>query len=140
MVDIVKLRSESIVEERLSFSRAVVVGDWIFLSNTAGRNYSTRFMSDDAVEQATQCLHNIEGALRAVGAELADIVRSRVSIPHQEDVEPVMAYVSSRLRGIDPASTITRTPLAGAYRVEIEVTAYRGAGQSEQERRSVVLG
>lgn len=137
---VIKVKSGSIFEEKESYSRIVSVGDWIFVSNTAGRNYKTREMSEDPVEQAKQCLHNIEGALKAVGSGLEDIVMSTVIIPDRGDAPKVMAYIGERFRGIDPARTVTCSPLgAPEFKVEIEVTAYRGAGKAEQERISVSL-
>lgn len=140
MVKVTRVKSGSIFEEKESYSRVVAVGDWIFVSNTAGRNYATREIADDAVEQAKRCLHNIEGALAAVGASLADVVNSRVVIPNVADAPAVMAYIGEKFRGIDPARTVTCPPLGGPdYKVEIEVTAFRGAGAAEIETITVSL-
>lgn len=140
MVKITKVKSGSLYEEKESYSRVVAVDNWIFVSNTAGRHYRTRDMSTDPVEQARQCFHNIEGALAAVGATLADVVRSRVVIPNATDAPAVMAFVGEKFRGIDPASTVTCPPLGGPdYRVEIEVTAYKGAGAAGAEYINVSL-
>jgi enamine deaminase RidA (YjgF/YER057c/UK114 family) len=137
---ITKLKSGSLYEEKRNYSRAVVLDNWIMVSNTAGRNYQTREMSDDPAEQAAQCFQNIEGALKAVGASLADIVRARISIPYPEDKEAVMAVVAAKFKGVDPASTITATPLAAPdYKVEIEVTAYRGAGSAVCDYQRISL-
>lgn len=138
---IVKLKSGSIYEEKESYSRLVCVDDWILVSNTAGRNYRTREISPDPVEQAKQCFDNIEGALQAVGSDLADIVASRIFIPNVDDVPAIMAYVGERLKGIDPQRTINCTSLSSPeFRVEMEMTAYRGAGRAATERKSVTLG
>lgn len=104
---IVKLKSGSIYEEKESYSRLVCIDNWILVSNTAGRNYKTREISPDPVEQARQCFRNIEGALEAVGASLADIVASKLFIPNPDDVPAIMAFVGEKLRGIDPQRTIT---------------------------------
>jgi enamine deaminase RidA (YjgF/YER057c/UK114 family) len=138
---ILKLKSGSIYEEKRSYSRAVCIGDWIMLANTAGRNYKTRFMSTDPAEQTRQCLANIEGALAAVDATLADVVRTRISLPYPEHKEAVMDVIAEAFKGIDPAATITACPLASPdYIVEIEVTAYRGAGTADVEKKVVSLG
>ncbi len=129
-LEVIKIKSGSPYEEKASYSRVTMVGDVIFVSNTAGIDYKSRILSSDMREQTLQCFKNIEGALAAVGATLADVVRSRVAIPRAEDKEVVLAVLGEKFRGIDPASTITATPLAGDYRVEIEVTAYRGVGQT----------
>lgn len=99
---IVKVKSGSPYEERESYSRIVCVDDWIFVSNTAGRNYVTREMPADAVGQIRQALRNVEGALSSVGAALADVDRSRVTIPDVSDAPDVMAAVGEIFRGIDP--------------------------------------
>ena len=140
MSRIVKVKSGSLFEERESYSRAVCVDDWIFVSNTAGRNYQTREISTDAVEQIKQALANVSGALESVGSSLADVVRSRVTIPNPEDAPGVMLAVGEVFRGIDPASTVLCSPLGGPeYKAEIEITAYRGAGASQQERLVITL-
>lgn len=140
MVTVKKVSSGGKYEEKESYSRVVVVDNWVFMANTAGRNYKTKEMPTDPVEQTKQIFHNIEGALASVGATLADVVRSRVFIPNREHAPDVMAYVGERFRGIDPASTVTCTPLGSdEYKVEIEVTAYIGAGQAKQERLKVSL-
>lgn len=137
---IIKLKSGSIVEETESYSRLVCVDDWIFVSNTAGRNYKTRALSEDPVEQAKQCFSNIEGALKAVGSGLDDIIISKIFIPNPADVEVIMAYVGERLKGIDPQRTITCSPLGLAeFKVEMEMTAYRGAGAANVERKAISL-
>ncbi len=138
---VLKLKSGSVFEEKRSYSRAVVIGNWIMLANTAGRNYATRAMSLDPAEQARQCFANIEGALAAVNATLSDVVRARIAIPFLEHKESVMDVVAEKFRGIDPASTITATPLSSPdYLVEIEVTAYRDAGSGNTEYIRVNLG
>ncbi|NKL53436.1 RidA family protein [Rhizobium leguminosarum] len=137
---VLKIKTGSIYEEKESYSRIVAVDNWIFVSNTAGRNYKTREMSTDPIEQAKQCFVNIEGALASVGATLKDVVRSCVVIPNPADAPAVMAFVGEKFRNVDPASTVTCPPLGGPdYKVEIEVTAYRGAGAATAEYRKVDL-
>lgn len=135
IVKIMKVKSGSPFEERESYSRVVCVDDWIFVSNSAGRNYKTREMPADAVGQLRQAFRNIEGALNAVDSGLSDVVRSRVTIPNVSDAPAVMGAVGEIFRGVDPASTVLCSPLGGPeYKVEVEITAYRGAGASAQER------
>ena len=136
MGNVIKLKSGSIYEDKRNYSRAVAVGDVIYVSNCAGRNYQTREMSDDAGEQTRQCFRNISGALQALQASLQDIVRIRVAIPDVAHREAVMDVVGEHLQGIDPALTVTATPLMAAdYKVEIEVTAVRGASAAPQYLR-----
>lgn len=140
MTEMVKVRSNSLYEEKIGYSRVIAIGDWILVANTAGRNFTTREMPADAAAQTVQAFKNVEGALASVGATLADVVRSRIAIPYLEDKEAILAIVGERFRGIDPVATVTATPLAAPeYRFEIEVTAYRNAASLDQKRLSIVL-
>ncbi|MDZ3991421.1 Rid family hydrolase [Pseudomonas sp. Teo4] len=135
MTQIVKLKTGNKYEELGSYSRLVAVGDWIHVSNTAGRNPQTKEISEDVSEQTLQVFANIEAALAAVDACLADVVCSRVFIQNPADVATVMTLVGEKFRGIDPASTVTCPPLGSTvYKVELEVTAFRGASRAEVTR------
>ncbi len=140
MTKITKIKTGSKFEDHGSYSRLVAVDQWIFVSNTAGRNPQTKEIPDDVGEQTRQVFANIEKALQAVGSSLADVVMSRVFIQEPADTEKVMTIVGEKFRGIDPASTVTCPPLGSTvYKVEIEVTAYRGSSSSQVERLSISL-
>lgn len=130
MSDFIKIKTGSKFETSVGYSRAVVVGDWIFVSLTAGIDYSTRQMPDTASAQLTLALKNINAALTAVGASLNDVVKTQVFVPDPDDLEGVLDAFGQTFRGIDPALTITHGPLTGDYKVEIEVTAYRGVAEA----------
>lgn len=131
MTSVIKVKTGSKYEEMGSYSRLVAVDNWIHVSNTAGRHPQTKEISADLIEQTHQVFANIEAALAAVDASLADVVCSRVFIQNPQDVATVMSVVGEKFRGIDPASTVTCPPLGSTvYRVELEVTAYRGASRA----------
>lgn len=139
-MELVKLKSGSILEDKEGFSRVVAVDNWIFMSLTSGRDYKTRSMPDTAIEQAKNAMKNVEGALAAVGSGLADVIRRRIFIPRQEDVAEIMAYMGEVFKGIDPASCVSCGPLGGPeYLFEIEITAYRGAGALPVKNLSISL-
>jgi 2-iminobutanoate/2-iminopropanoate deaminase len=136
MHDIVKVKSGSKYEELFSYSRLVVAGDFIFVSNTAGRDYGTGALPNDARRQAEQCVRNIQAALGAVGASLANVVATKVYVPDAADLPQVAEILGAAFKGIDPASTITCTPLGETeLKVEMEVTAYSKRGETPTERR-----
>jgi enamine deaminase RidA (YjgF/YER057c/UK114 family) len=140
MTKIVKLKTGNKFEELGSYSRVVAVDDWIFVSNTAGRNSRSQEIPEDVGAQTRQVLANIQAALTAVGASLADVITSRVFIQNPEDGPKVLEIVGETFRGINPAATFTCPPLGSTiYKVEIEVSAYRGAGQAETEDRVISL-
>ena len=134
MSTLVKVKTGSKLEEIASYSRAVMVDNWIYVSNTAGRNPVTQEIPEDIIEQTQQVFDNIERALAAVDATLADVVMSRVFIQDPAETHTVMQFIGTKFRGINPATTVTNPPLGSAeYKVEIEVTAYRGAASAQVE-------
>ena len=138
MVEIVKLKTGSRYEDIASYSRLVCVDNLIFVSNTAGRNPVTLEMPEDAAEQTEQALANIERALQAVDASLGDVVAARIFIQNPSDTVAVMTKFGERFRGVDPAMTLTCPPLSSeVYKVEIEVTAYRGTSKGNVELKTI---
>lgn len=140
MTKIVKLKTGSKFEEKASYSRLVSVDNWIFVSNTAGRNPQTKEIPEDLTEQTLQVFANVEQALAAVNSSLADVVFSRVYIQDPADVPTVMDIVGDKFRGINPATTVTCPPLGSTvYKMELEVSAFRGAAQTEVEELVLAL-
>ena len=138
MVQIVKLKTGSRYEDIASYSRLVCVDNLIFVSNTAGRNPVTLEIPEDAVEQTEQAMANIERALQAVDASLGDVVAARIFIQNPSDTVAVMTKFGERFRGVDPAMTLTCPPLSSeVYKVEIEVTAYRGTSKGNVELKTI---
>jgi enamine deaminase RidA (YjgF/YER057c/UK114 family) len=118
------ISSGSSFEREIGFSRAVVDGDWIFVSGTTGFDYRTMTISSDVVEQAEQCLSNIEQALAEAGSQLADVVRVRYILPRLEDFEPCWPVLRERFGEIRPAATMISAGLIDPrVKIEIEVTA-----------------
>ena len=133
MTKIVKLKSGAVLEDKSSYSRLVAVGDWIFVSNTAGRNPDTKLIPEDVAAQTHQVFANIARALAAVGSGLGDVIAARVFIQDPADTPAVMDIFAEVFRGVDPALTVTCPPLGSTvYKVEIEVTAFRGASQGAE--------
>jgi enamine deaminase RidA (YjgF/YER057c/UK114 family) len=79
------ISSGSRFEADIGYSRAVVDGDWIFVSGTTGFDYATMTISEDVAEQAEQTLANIGTALTEAGSSFADVVRVRYILPRAED-------------------------------------------------------
>ncbi|MGM3227080.1 RidA family protein [Dickeya zeae] len=138
MTRIIKVKTGSKFEEVGSYSRLVAVDNWIYVSNTAGRNPVSQEIPTDVSEQTLQVFANIEAALAAIDASLKDVVFSRVFIQDPDDVPTVMAIIGDKFRGINPATTVTCPPLGSTvYKVELEVTAYRGAASADVQEITV---
>jgi enamine deaminase RidA (YjgF/YER057c/UK114 family) len=118
------ISSGSPYEEQIGFSRAVVDGDWVHVSGTTGLDYSTMTISDEVVEQAEQCLRNIEAALAEAGCSFADVVRVRYMLPDAADFEPCWPALRRAFGTARPAATMLSCGLIDPrMRIEIEVTA-----------------
>jgi len=77
--------SGSPFEDEIAYSRAVVHGDWIFVSGTNGFDYTNMTITDRIEVRAEQCLKNIEQALAQAGASLGDVARVHYILPAGED-------------------------------------------------------
>ncbi|ENU7524449.1 TPA: Rid family hydrolase [Klebsiella pneumoniae] len=140
MTRIIKVKTGSKFEEMGSYSRLVALDNWIYVSNTAGRNPVTQEIPADVSQQTLQVFANIEAALAAIDTSLKDVVFSRVFIQDPNDVPIVMAIIGDKFRGINPATTVTCPPLGSTvYKVELEVTAYRGASRANVQELTVAL-
>ena len=118
------ISSGSTFEREIGYSRAVVDGDWVFISGTTGFDYATMTISDDVVTQAEQCLRNIEKALVEAGSQWADVVRVRYILPRVEDFEPCWPVLRKYLGEVRPAATMMAAGLSDPrMKIEIEVTA-----------------
>ena len=125
------ISSGSTFERDMAYSRAVVQGDWVFVSGTTGFDYATMTIPDGVVAQAEQCFRNIEAALRQAGASLADVVRIHYILPDADEFADCWPVMRKYLGEIRPAATMICAGLADPrMRIEIEVTALRASGHA----------
>jgi enamine deaminase RidA (YjgF/YER057c/UK114 family) len=122
------ISSGSPFEEQIGYSRAVVDGDWIFVSGTTGFDYSTMTISDDVAQQVDQCLKNIDAALRQADASLADTVRVTYVLPEGSDFEACWPVLRRWFGEVRPAAMMISAKLLDPrMKIEIEVTARKRA-------------
>jgi len=118
------ISSGSTFEKEIGYSRAVVEGDWIFVSGTTGFDYSTMTLADGVVAQAEQCLRNIEAALAQAGATLGNVVRVHYILPDPDEFPPCWPVLRKYFGEVRPAATMFSAKLLDPrIRIEIEVTA-----------------
>lgn len=118
------ISSGSVFEQEVAYSRAVVDGDYVFVSGTTGYDYTHMTIADDVLEQAEQCFRNIETALQAAGSSLAGIVRIRYIVPARHYFEPCWPVIRKYLGTVRPAATMIIAGLLDErMKLEIEVTA-----------------
>lgn len=120
------ISSDSPLERDIGYSRAVVDGDWVFVSGTTGFDYQTMTISGDVVEQAEQCLRNIERALQEAGSTFAEVVRVHYILPRVEDFQPCWPVLRKYFGEVRPSATMISAGLADPrMKIEIEVTAHK---------------
>jgi len=121
-----RISSGSTFEKEIGYSRAVVAGDWVFVSGTTGFDYATMTIPDDIVAQTEQCLRNIQAALAQAGSRLEDVVRVTYILPDASQFERCWPTLRKYFGEIRPAATMISAGLAEPrIRIEIEVTALK---------------
>jgi enamine deaminase RidA (YjgF/YER057c/UK114 family) len=122
-----RITTGSPFEQFAGYSRAVVDGDFVFVSGTTGYDYASMRMPEDIEAQARNCFATIGKALDEAGFALADVVRAHYYIVEPTDAERVLKICGEMFAEIRPAATLL--VVAGLLRpemkVEIEVTAKR---------------
>jgi enamine deaminase RidA (YjgF/YER057c/UK114 family) len=120
------ISSGSTFEKSIGYSRAVVDGDWIFVSGTTGYDYSNMTIQDDAVAQCEQALRNIEAALKQASSGFKDVVRVHYLMTNGADFERCWPAMGKAFGDVRPAATMMVVGLADSkMKIEIEVTALR---------------
>jgi enamine deaminase RidA (YjgF/YER057c/UK114 family) len=120
------ISSGSDFEKNVAYSRAVVQGDWIFVSGTTGFDYSTMSIPQSLEAQTEQCLKNIEAALAQAGSGLHDVVRVTYILPNGADFPRCWPVLRRYFGEVRPAATMISAGLLDArMQIEIEVTALK---------------
>lgn len=126
------ISSGSTFEQEIGYSRAVVDGDWIFVSGTTGFDYQSMTIADSLVDQTEQCLRNIQAALEQAGSNLGDVVRVLYVLSEGKDFPQCWPILRRYFGEIRPAAMMISAGLADPrMKIEIEVTARKGAGHRE---------
>nr|WP_210312549.1 RidA family protein [Rhizobium giardinii] len=121
------ISSGSPFERTAGYSRALVQGDWCFVSGTTGYDYATMTMPETVEEQTRNCLKTIEGALAEAGFSLKDVVRNHYYVTDAALADVVFPILGETFSEIRPAATMVVCDLIRPEMlIEIEVTAFRG--------------
>ncbi|MFC6490390.1 RidA family protein [Nitratireductor sp. GCM10026969] len=113
-------------EKTAGYSRAVVDGEWCFVSGTTGYDYATMAMPESVEEQTRNCLATIRAALMEAGFEMADVVRAHYYVTDRAHVDRVFPILGETFGEIRPAATMIVCNLnKPEMKVEIEVTALK---------------
>lgn len=112
-------------EAMAGYSRAVRIGAWVAVSGTTASNADGHVQhSGDAGAQATYIIRKIEAALNSAGAQLSDVIRTRIFVANIEDWESVARAHGVIFGDIRPANTLVRAQMIDPRMlVEIEADA-----------------
>lgn len=122
-----RISTGSPFEKTLGYSRAIVKGDWCFVSGVTGYDYATMTMPDSVADQARNCWATIEKVLIEGGFTMADIVRVQYTLTDADLMAEVTPALGAAMGDIRPAATIVIAGLIKPeMKIEIEVTAFKG--------------
>ena len=114
------------MESAAGYSRALVQGNWCFVSGTTGYDYRSMQMPESVEAQTRNALATIENALTEAGFAVADVVRAQYFLTDAADSGRVFPILGEFFADIRPAATMLVTGLIRPeMRIEIEVTALR---------------
>jgi enamine deaminase RidA (YjgF/YER057c/UK114 family) len=100
-----RISSAMPLEQTFGYSRAVVVGDRVFVSGTAPVMPEGADPPPDAYGQARRCLEILLAALAESGAGPEDVVRTRMYLTRAEDIEAVGRAHGELFGAVRPATT-----------------------------------
>ena len=120
------ISSESEFEKNIAYSRAVVKGNWVFVSGTTGFNYKNNTIENDIVSQTDQCFKNISEALTKADSKLEDVVRVTYILKDASEFEKCWPTMRQYFGDIRPSATMFAADLADSkMKIEIQVTALK---------------
>ncbi len=118
------ISSKSAYEDVIGFSRAVRVGDTIYVSGSVGYGADGKVVGpDDVYAQAKQTIRNIEAALKEAGAGLEDVVRTRIYVIDIDRWEEVARAHREAFGAVRPASSLVEVSRLASPDMLVEIEA-----------------
>jgi enamine deaminase RidA (YjgF/YER057c/UK114 family) len=130
-----RISSGTIWEERVGYSRAVRVDDFVFVSGTTATDDEGNLVGvDDPEMQARYILQKIGAALEEAGSSLQDVVRYRCYVTDADDWERMAPALHEVFGNVRPANTLFEVSrlVGSGYLVEIEADAIVSSGDERE--------
>jgi len=119
-----RVSSNSPYEDVIGFSRAVRVGDTVYVSGTVAWGEDGKFVGEgDVYAQARQALRNIEKALQQAGASLSDVVRTRIYLTDIDRWEEAARAHAEAFAAVKPAATMVEVSRLADAKMLVEIEA-----------------
>jgi len=121
-----RISSGSVWEGLAGYSRALRVGNWVFVSGTTATDSDGNVIgADDPYMQTVAIIEKIERALQEAGGTLADVVRTRIYVTNADDWEAIGRAHARFFADIRPANTLVEVSrlVGSGYLVEIDADA-----------------
>ena len=118
-----KIASNSPYEALVGFSRAVRVGNQVFVSGTVGRGADGNVVSGGVYEQSKQIIENIRVALEQAGASLSDVVRTRTYLIDMDQQDEFARAHREAFGDVRPASTLVEVSRLATPAMLVEMEA-----------------
>jgi enamine deaminase RidA (YjgF/YER057c/UK114 family) len=111
-------------EPVVGYSRSVRVGPFVHVSGTTATDEDGMIVGiDDPYTQAMQALRNVEIALRAAGARVEDVVRTRLFLVNIDHWEPIGRAHCEYFGNVRPATTIVEVSRLVLPEMLVEIEA-----------------
>ncbi|MGM1049369.1 MAG: RidA family protein [Bacillota bacterium] len=117
------VQSTSPYEGKIGFSRALQAGNRIYVAGTAaiGPNGETVYLNN-IYEQTKYCIHIIEKSIKELGANLSNVVRTRIIVKHGQEWSSAAKAHYEMFKNIKPVTTVFMVPsfIEEDWLVEVE--------------------
>jgi enamine deaminase RidA (YjgF/YER057c/UK114 family) len=122
-----RVSSGAVWEPVVGYSRAVAAGDFVFVSGCTSISGAEFVHPDDAHGQTAQAIANVRSALDALGATLADVVRTRIYVTDISRWEEYGRAHGEAFAGVMPATSMIEVSglVDPRMLVEVEAIAYK---------------